>query len=417
MASVSAHDTMAVVEAMPCEAGREDMELADNVVPKTSQSVGTSCSGVPRVLWTSSLIVAMFAIGIALAMLGPTLGDLTNHFEIDITTAGALFTFRALGNAVGALSCGILLEKVQNRAIVFLVPLLGACCGAFAIPYITTFVEAGVMFAFQGMAMGMLDTGGNVIMLALWRGSKYLNGLLHGLHFMFGFGALIGPAIVNIFRYAGFEGSTAWVGTGISLIPCCFGFAVLCFLPQPVMIKEEEGAASPWNRPVLLSALFLFVYVGSEVTYGGFITIFLEGHLSINSEAATAMASVYWGMLSLGRLVATAVTSHVNHTKYLLAHLFAGIAAMSVLGGVSTNPALIQMDGFGWWAGVVAPTAVVGFAFAPLFPGAMLVAEELLGGAMSGRAASMIVTASAAGESFFPIVTGAAIPTHPNWFS
>merc|ERR1712048_359312 len=145
---------------------------------------------------------------------------------------------------------------------------------------------------------------------------------------------------------------------------------------------------------------------------GGFITVFLEGHLSINIEAATAMASLYWGMLSPGRLVATAVTSHVNHTKYLLAHLVAGIAAMSVLGGMSTNPALIQTDGFGWWAGVVAPTAVVGFAFAPLFPGAMLVAEELLGGAMSGRAASLIVTASAAGESFFPIVTGAALPAH-----
>merc|ERR1712048_1283035 len=65
----------------------------------------------------------------------------------------------------------------------------------------------------------------------------------------------------------------------------------------------------------------------------------------------------------------------------------------------------------------VVPTAVVGFAFAPLFPGAMLVAEELLGGAMSGRAASLIVTAAAAGESFFPMATGAAIPTHPNWFS
>merc|ERR1712187_1008516 len=147
-----------------------------------------------------------------------------------------------------------------------------------------------------------------------------------------------------------------------------------------------------------------FLYVGSEVTYGGFITIFLEGHLSINSEAATAMASLYWGMLSLGRLVATAVTSYVNHTNYLLAHLFAGIAAMSVLGGVSTNPALITMNSLGWWSGVVAPTAVVGFAFAPLFPGALLLAEELLGGAMSGRAASMILLAGASGESFFPIV-------------
>jgi len=408
---------VATVEPSPCTVGRGDVELADGADQKKLEAVSTSCNAFPRLLWTVSLIVAMFAIGIALAMLGPTLGDLKDHFEIDLTTAGALFTFRAVGNALGALSCGIILEKTQNRAIVFFVPLLGACAGAFVIPHITSFVGAGVMFAFQGMAMGMLDTGGNVIMLALWRGSKFLNGLLHGFHFVFGFGALVGPAVVNAFRCAGFEGSTAWMGTGVCLMPCCIGFGVLCFLPHPDMIKEEEGAASPWTRAVVLSAVFLFMYVGNEVTYGGFITIFLEMHLGINSEAATTMASLYWGMLSLGRLVATAVTSHINHTKYLVAHLVAGIVAVSVLGGVSTNPALVTMNGLGWWAGVVVPTAAVGFAFAPLFPGAMLVTEELLGGAMSGRAASLIVTAAACGEAFFPIVTGTAIPPHPNWFS
>merc|ERR1719401_2905945 len=119
---------------MPREAVREDVELADNVDQKKSQSAGLSCNGVPRWLWTFSLMVAMFAIGIALAMLGPTLGDLTNHFEIDITTVGALFMFRAVGNVVAALSCGILLEKIQNKALILLVPLLGACCGAFTIP-------------------------------------------------------------------------------------------------------------------------------------------------------------------------------------------------------------------------------------------------------------------------------------------
>jgi FHS family Na+ dependent glucose MFS transporter 1 len=285
------------------------------------------------------------------------------------------------------------------------------------IPHITSFVGAAVMFAFQGMAMGMLDAGGNVVMLALWRGSKFLNGLLHGFHFVFGFGALVGPAAVNVFRYAGLEGSMAWMGTGVCLMPCCIGFGFLCFLPQPDMIKEEEGAASPWTRAVVLSAVFLFLYVGNEVTYGGFITIFLEMHLGINGEAATAMASLYWGMLSLGRLVATAVTSHINHTRYLVAHLAVGIIAMSILGAVSTDPAIVTLNGLGWWAGVVVPTAAVGFAFAPLFPGAMLVTEELLGGAMSGRAASLIVTAAACGEAFFPILTGTAIPPHPNWFS
>jgi len=53
------------------------------------------------------------------------------------------------------------------------------------------------------------------------------------------------------------------------------------------------------------------------------------------------------------------------------------------------------------------PTAVFGFALAPLFPGMMLVAEELLKGPLSGRAASLIVVSAAAGEALVPVGTGA----------
>jgi FHS family Na+ dependent glucose MFS transporter 1 len=405
-------------DAVPPRNATQNEGLASTGITETKTRAGpVSCGGVPQIAWTVCLFAAMFAIGVALAMLGPTLEDLRLHFDVDLTVASSLFTFRAAGYFIGALACGTLLEHTPNKAMVFFVPLAGACCGSLAIPHMTSFVGAGALFVFQGLSMGMLDTGGNVIVLAMWRNSKRLNGILHGLHFMFGLGALVGPLLVNAFRAMGYEGSSAWTGTGISLAPCCLCFLVLCFRPQPKMIKEAEGAASPWNRVVLLSAVFLFLYVGSEVTYGGFISVFLEQYAGIQNTSAAGMASLFWGMLSIGRLVATAVTPYINHAKYLLVHLCAAIAATAVLGVLAVEPARITMGTMGWWFGVVVPTAVVGFAFAPLFPGAVLVAEELLGGAMSGRAASFIVTAAASGEALIPLVAGAALPSHPNSFS
>eukprot|EP00971_Amphidinium_carterae_P235160 4666340-Amphidinium_carterae.1 len=70
----------------------------------------------------------------------------------------------------------------------------------------------------------------------------------------------------------------------------------------------------------------------------------------------------------------------------------------------------------GWFLTAVAPSAVVGFALAPLFPGAMLVAEELLGRAVSGTAASVMVSAAATGEMLLPMITGSLMSLKPMMF-
>lgn len=63
------------------------------------------------------------------------------------------------------------------------------------------------------------------------------------------------------------------------------------------------------------------------------------------------------------------------------------------------------------------PTALFGFALAPLFPGALLIAAELLGvEELSGRAASVSVAMAALGEMLLPLGVGALFDVRPTYF-
>eukprot|EP00971_Amphidinium_carterae_P293066 5818861-Amphidinium_carterae.1 len=64
------------------------------------------------------------------------------------------------------------------------------------------------------------------------------------------------------------------------------------------------------NRIVIGAAAFLFVYVGLEVTYGGYIDAFAVKWLKADEAAAAWLTSVYWGSLCAGRLVAAAATPY-----------------------------------------------------------------------------------------------------------
>merc|ERR1712176_197964 len=128
------------------------------------------------------------------------------------------------------------------------------------------------------------------------------------------------------------------------------------------------------------------------------IDAFSRRWLQASATVAAELTASYWAMLCVGRLVAAIVTPYVDHTKYLAAHLILAIASISVLTVATHEPVAVSEGSWGWWAGVVTPTALFGFALAPLFPGAMLVAEELLGKSLSGRAASIMVFSASAGE-------------------
>jgi len=195
---------------------------------------------------------------------------------------------------------------------------------------------------------------------------------------------------------------------------------ILVYAPQPETSHDEvetpDQRRSFLVRVITLTGAFLFVYVGIEVAYGGYIDSFSVRWVGASKVDGATLTAVYWGALCVGRFVAAVITPFVHHARYLAVHLALAIASTATLGIKASDPSAVAPHTDGWWWGIVVPTAVFGFALAPLFPGALLVAEELLDGPLPTKWAGNVVGGAAAGEMLLPMVVGVCFSYWPMSF-
>ncbi|CAE6908832.1 mfsd4b [Symbiodinium natans] len=237
-------------------------------------------------------------------------------------------------------------------------------------------------------------------MLTVWRGSKYVNAAVHGFHFLFGLGAFVAPLCVGLALSEGRPAVEAWYSPSAGFLPAMLTLGLLVSHAQP-STKSEEGETSGLPKVVLWTGAFLLSYVGLEVAFGGYVDAFAVRHLHVSKVAAANLTSLYWAALSAARLVATLVTPYVNHYRYIQLHLLGAFASMAAFAQSSWRP------GTGLSGEVVLCTFLYGFSLGPLFPGALLVAEEKLHPEpLGGRAAGFTVACAALGEMILPLLTG-----------
>jgi len=299
--------------------------------------------------------------------------------------------------------------------------------GAFALPWVTSHLLACILFFIQGASMSIVDTAGNVVLLTLWRGSSWQNGALHAFHFIFGIGATVAPAVVHAILLEGGRAAAAWLAVGATLVPCCVAFAVLGFFPQPIEEKDPatesqgeatesqgeatesqgEGGSLDSRMVVIFTCTFLFIYIGIEVAFGGFVDLFAVRWLLTPAPDAATLNAFYWGGLSVSRAVAALTTSFVNHARFLLCHLVLMLVSITVLAAITRN------EGGGITGLETAMVAVFGFALGPLFPGALLVAEELNGQALPQRVTGYMIASAACGEMVLPLLIAVAFAQSP----
>eukprot|EP00118_Oscarella_pearsei_P015509 m.140356 g.140356 ORF g.140356 m.140356 type:complete len:551 (+) comp38299_c0_seq3:314-1966(+) len=178
----------------------DDIEEADNETDdKAKQSVHPQ-------LWihslfrmrviTLSLFAGFFSLGVVLSLLGPTLLDLACNTHSSLKTLSYIFTARSTGYLSGSILGGILFDRFEGHLLVSISQIL-CTVGTFLVPLLKLIGPLAVCVVFQGVAMGFLDTGGNVMLLQLWgpKSAPYLQ----ALHFAFGAGAFISPLLAEPF--------------------------------------------------------------------------------------------------------------------------------------------------------------------------------------------------------------------------
>ena len=145
---------------------------------------------------------AFAGLGLAIASLGPVLIELASRTRSSLATMGFLFVGRAVGYVVGSAVGGPAFDRYDGHPVLA-VAVLGAAVGTAMVSVCRTVPALLLCLCSQGLAMGFLDTGGNVLLLRLHEGEGSAEPYMQAMHFSFALGAFVSPLLVRHYHVEG----------------------------------------------------------------------------------------------------------------------------------------------------------------------------------------------------------------------
>ncbi|KAG9009889.1 hypothetical protein FRB94_011335 [Tulasnella sp. JGI-2019a] len=153
------------------------------------------------------------------------------------------------------------------------------------------------------------------------------------------------------------------------------------------------------QKSVLLLAIWSLVYVGAEVTIGGWIVTFLE-QLRGGGPSTGYVSSGFFGGMTAGRFFLWPITDWIGKRKSMYIYLIIAIGLEIV---VWQAPNLI--------ANAVA-ISLVGVMLGPLYPIVMNVSTEVLPRWILSGSLGFVASFGQVGSAVFPFVTGLLATSH-----
>jgi FHS family Na+ dependent glucose MFS transporter 1 len=341
---------------------------------------------------TASYFAAFIILGLAAAILGPALPNLAERTQTMLSQISVLFIGRNIGYLVGSLLGGRLYDRLPGHWLLGGSLLLISATLALA-PAIPLLWLLALVLVFLGSAEGALDVGGNTLLV--WVYQQRVGPYMNGLHFFFGAGAFLTPIVVAQAYLV--RGDVTWAFWILALLALPVALWVLR-LPSPLAAEPEaEGSDRQVDyRLVALIAVFFFLYVGAEVSFGGwaftYATRQLGAGLSVERSAAY-LTSAFWGALTVGRLIGIPVAARVRPRLILLVDL---------LGCMASVVLILAFPGS--WVALWVGTIGTGLFMASIFPTTFNMAERRM--ALSGSVNAWFFVGAALGGMALPWLIG-----------
>lgn len=342
----------------------------------------------PNLKITAAYYAAFAAMGISMSSLGPTLPGLAENTRASLSAISILFTARSLGSLAGAVWGGRIYDRLPGNLI-----MAAMVAGMAVLTALTPLAPAlwllAVILFLTGAVQGLLNIGGNALLI--WNHARNVGPFLNGLHFCFGVGTLITPLIIAQFITR--EGGL--LPTYLLLAALIVPSAVVAFLPSPTSPVAGQKPNSEKIDPLLiiLISLVFGCYSGASMSFGGWIFTYAT-EMNLTSETGAAyLTSVFWGALTLGRLVAIPLSMRFK-PQHILRADFTG--------------ALISLTAMLLWphslAAVIITSAGLGFALASIYPTTMAFSGQNM--VLSGRVTGLFAIGNNAGAMLVPWIIG-----------
>jgi fucose permease len=278
-------------------------------------------------------------------------------FQLPLNALGALITTGTIGYLASSFSSGRILARIGVGWLLVLSCLATAISllGYGSAPLWVVMVGFGLL---SGLGAGAIDAGLNT-----YAAENFSPRTMNWLHASFGLGAATGPIVMS----AVISGGLSWrvgyfiVGAAQLLLASCFAVTRRQWQTHA---DETEAAPTP-SAPMIrtlalpsawLSIVLFFVYTGLELCAGQWLYTLLTEARGMLPALAGVWVSVYWGSLTVGRLLSGAAVAHITVRALLRLCLIAAIVGVALLWLNLTT-----------WLSLIG-VALLGLALAPMFP-------------------------------------------------
>jgi FHS family Na+ dependent glucose MFS transporter 1 len=336
-------------------------------------------------------------LGLDVAILGPTLPALAEQTRARVGQMGMLFLAGSIGYTLGTTLGGRIFDRVRGHPILGIAQLVAAAL--IALVPITPWLWLLMLIATcKGIAEGIINTGGNTLLV--WTHRDKVGPYMNGLHFFFGVGAFISPLLVA--QVAGVAGGYRWAYWILAGIAALVGLFTLTLpaSPQPEHHPEDSATNTPTipidYKFIIVAGLFLFFYVGAEITYGGWIYTYAFTLGLANAIGAAYLTSAFWLSFTLGRLISVPLALRFSPRQMIRVALVGCLIFLTLALALHGSPPALWIVTIG-----------LGFSMAPIYPSGFTLAGQSI--QLTGRASGIILLGDSLGGMVLPWLVGQVI--------
>ena len=240
------------------------------------------------------------ALGLVSASLGPTLLGLAENTRSEISQISYLFLARSTGYMLGTLTGGRMIDRMPGHYALAAAIVVMSSIACSVVPSLSVLVILALVLVIVGLAEGTVDVGSNTLLV--WVHRDDVGPYMNALHFFFGVGAFLSPIIVV--QIVAATGGITWAyrALAIMILPIAL-WIVRLPSPRHMAVAKSTRTARQDTTLLAMIAFFMYLTVGAEVTFGGWIFTYAATLGVASVTAAGYITSVFWGALTVGRLI------------------------------------------------------------------------------------------------------------------
>ncbi|MGZ7440173.1 MFS transporter [Paenibacillus sp. TH7-28] len=357
------------------------------------------------------IYLAFISLGLPDSLLGSAWPVMWPDIGASFGSAGILSMVVAGGTIVSSLASGSMIQRLGTGKVTLISCCMtaGALLGFSVAPSMIWLVLLAIPL---GLGAGAVDAA-----LNHYVAENYNAYHMSWLHCFWGVGATMGPIIMSSY----IAGHNSWREGYAAISMIQFALVIILFVTLPLwkrvaasrelersqnevqQTQVESGLLQPEGsskanvlriKGVKHSLIAFLFYCGVEATVGLWGASYLVGARNVAAETAAGWISLYYGGITIGRLVTGFITLKVHNRVLIRCGQIVAIAGGIIL----LLPLPIPLTLFGF--------ILIGLGLAPIYPGLLHETPARFGRENSARLMGYQMAAAYTGTTFLPPLFG-----------